>query len=184
MDSLKKKCPLCAEFVQPEAKICRFCQHKFEEEKPRTEAEQLAAWGEPAGPACPKCSGISTYSEMEEIKATHWWIAASALFLHCRNCGERWRPYDTVPVENFGMGLKVMLVFLGMFAFVGLILFFALAPRGPVNSVVSATSAYEKVKNDADLLVYRCGNPDKIIPPHTTILVPHFRPDVNTTKRT
>ena len=27
----KKQCPQCAEFVQPAAKICRFCQHKFTE---------------------------------------------------------------------------------------------------------------------------------------------------------
>jgi phosphate/sulfate permease len=26
----KKQCPDCAEWVQPAAKICRFCQHKFE----------------------------------------------------------------------------------------------------------------------------------------------------------
>jgi Arc/MetJ family transcription regulator len=25
-----KKCPQCAELVKPDARICRFCQHKFE----------------------------------------------------------------------------------------------------------------------------------------------------------
>jgi hypothetical protein len=45
----KKRCPECAEFVQPDAKICRFCQHKF------TEAEQLAATRISTGPPCPIC---------------------------------------------------------------------------------------------------------------------------------
>lgn len=45
----KKRCPECAEFVHPDAKICRFCQHKF------TEAEQLAATRISTAPPCPIC---------------------------------------------------------------------------------------------------------------------------------
>jgi len=41
----KKKCPSCAEYVQPDAKACRFCQHSFVEEEAaklaRREAERL-----------------------------------------------------------------------------------------------------------------------------------------------
>jgi len=50
----KKRCPSCAEFVQRDARICRFCQHSFveeeaaerarlEEERIRLAAEQAAA---------------------------------------------------------------------------------------------------------------------------------------------
>ena len=46
----KKKCPNCAEFVQPDAKTCRFCQYDFvegqarlDEEEAKRNAERLAS---------------------------------------------------------------------------------------------------------------------------------------------
>ena len=30
IESQKKKCPMCAELVQPDAKVCKHCGHKFE----------------------------------------------------------------------------------------------------------------------------------------------------------
>jgi transposase-like protein len=89
-----KRCPECAEFVQPEAKICRFCQHKF------TEAEQLAAAGMSAGPPCPKCGSISTLSHWERVESSRWWKKAQAPFLRCRQCGEKWQPENSAPVER------------------------------------------------------------------------------------
>jgi hypothetical protein len=68
----KKACPQCAEFVQPDAKICRFCQYKFHDEKPpepvhplteadrMKEAEQLGALGKTA---CEELNSSATNEE-------------------------------------------------------------------------------------------------------------------------
>jgi hypothetical protein len=128
----KKRCPECAEFVQPEAKICRFCQHKF------TEAEQLAAAGTSAGPPCPKCGSISTFSYMEKVKASRWWKQARAPFLRCRKCGKSWQPENSTPSESLGDGPLLAVLMLGLV--LGLGILSVLIPKHPSGNVGSPTS--------------------------------------------
>jgi hypothetical protein len=108
----KKRCPKCAEFVQPDAKICRFCRHEFAEP---TEAEQLAAKGLPVGPPCPKCGGVSTFPQWEKTKASRWWKQAQVRFLCCRKCGGKWKPEGAIPVERIRESLILVSAAVGFF---------------------------------------------------------------------
>jgi transposase-like protein len=109
----KKRCSECAEFVQPEAKICRFCQHKF------TEAEDLAAAGIPAGPPCPKCGSVNTFSHTKRAAASHWWKKAEVASLRCRKCNEEWQTGNGAPVESISReNITVAVALIAVFAMV------------------------------------------------------------------
>ena len=70
-----KQCPDCAEFVQPDAKICRFCRHEFSETP--SETPRMTE-----GCECPKCGSKSTVM-VEELAGADRWV--------CNSCGRKWR---------------------------------------------------------------------------------------------
>jgi len=65
-----KKCPDCAEFVQADAKICRFCRHEF------AQPEALAKTLAPS--VCPKCNSSEVF---ERSQPGEWF---------CRGCNHIW----------------------------------------------------------------------------------------------
>jgi hypothetical protein len=71
----KKKCPNCAEFVQPDAKICRFCQHSFVEEeaaeRARLEAERVRLETEQA---TAKAREQEEYAAQQAVEAAKPWL--------------------------------------------------------------------------------------------------------------
>lgn len=165
-----KRCPECAEFVQPEAKICRFCQHKFtEEEQVAAEAAQLAAANIPPVPPCPKCGSVSTFVSWEKTRASRWWKEAQTRFLRCRKCKEKWQQGDSEPAEKIADWVTLTALFAAGILITLVLLLIIGRSRGTTTDTVPASTHVDSqsqavptsVTNDAELLVYRCGKPDE-----------------------
>ena len=76
----KKRCPNCAEFVQPDAKTCRFCQHSFVEEEAaervRLEAERVRLEAEQAAAAARRQAEYEAHQAAEAAKP---WLRRNAV---------------------------------------------------------------------------------------------------------
>jgi len=68
----KKKCPECAEFVQPDARTCRFCQHSFVEEEA---AERVRLEDARAELEATRTRQQAEYEAMQAVEASKPWLA-------------------------------------------------------------------------------------------------------------
>ncbi len=71
----KKKCPNCAEFVQPDARTCRFCQHSFVEEEA---AERARLEEAQAAEAAHQKAEYEAQQAAEAAEATKPWLQRNA----------------------------------------------------------------------------------------------------------